>query len=133
MRNVESMLKLVPSCLSSVPYRTTELQCTGCQSIGLLQLAICVAGSLLNWSGQCIGTVAGGQCQTGQGRYDRAVRCGCVVHRGGRKTERERESATPSKPSHRLLHNGAKKMNVYCKNERKVNGNCIQVWLKILT
>jgi hypothetical protein len=38
-----------------------------------------------------------------------AVTCGCVVHVGEREIERERQtvpllSATPSKPSHRLLH-----------------------------
>ena len=39
-------------------------------------------------------------------------------------------SATPSKPSHRLLHITQQiKMNVYCKNGRKVNSNCIYGWL----
>jgi len=74
-----------------VPYRTTELQYTVGPSIGLLQLAVCVAGSLLNWSGQCIGTVAGGQCQTGQGRYESPVMCRCVVHGGEREVQREIE------------------------------------------
>jgi len=52
--------------------------------------------------------VAGGQCQTRQGRYDSAVTCGCVVHVGEREVEKREtvppRSATPSKPSHRLLH-----------------------------
>ena len=52
--------------------------------------------------------VAGGQCQTIQGRYDSAVTCGCVVHVGEREVEKREtvplRSATPSKPSHRLLH-----------------------------
>ena len=51
------------------------------------QLAVCVAGSEMNWDCQCIGTVAGGQCQTGQGRYVSAVTLCCV----GDVRERERE------------------------------------------
>jgi len=74
-----------------VPYRTTEPQCTGGPSIGLLHLAVCVAGSLLNWSGQCIGTVAGGRCHTGQRQYEWAVTCGCVVHVREWEFEREKE------------------------------------------
>ena len=102
-----------------MPYRTTERSAPSAQSIGLLQLAFCVAGSLLNWSGQCIGTVAGGQCQTGQGRYVGAVTCGCVDD-VGEERKKERQSATSQCHAQQALtlsvtHNGGKGMNIYCK------------------
>jgi len=45
----------------------------------------------MNLNSQCIGTVAGGQCQTGQGRYVSAVTLCCVGDIGERERERERE------------------------------------------
>ena len=101
----------------------------------MLQLAVLVAGSQLTLNCQCIGTVAGGRGQTGQGRYDCAVTCGSVVHVGGLGRQMVPvRGATPSKPSHRLLHITQQiKMNVYCKNGRKVDSNCIYGWLMELT
>ena len=73
--------------------------------------------------------VVGGQCQTGRGRYDWLWRV-AVLFTSERESLKEREIATSQCHAQQALtpsvtYNGAKKMNVYCKNERKLNGNCI--------
>ena len=66
--------------------------------------------------------VAGGQCQTGQGRYDWLWRV-AVLFTSGRERYKERDSATSQYHAQQALtlfvtHNGAKGMNGYCENER---------------
>ena len=84
---------------------------------------------------QCIGSVDGGRCQTGQGSYDLVVALGCVVQVGERERERERECvlvrrATHRKPSHNsATHNAAEKVEYLLKNERKVNDNYIYIYI----
>jgi len=121
------------TCSSSVPYRTTDLQCT-CDSKYWLAAASglcsgqflelersiywnCGERSVSNRSGSvCLG------CDVRLRWWRQRVRI--------RKRDRVPLRNAPSQaltPS--VTHNGAKKMNGYCKNGRRVNGNFIYGWL----
>ena len=94
--------------LSSVPYRTTELQCTGISKYGLAAASGLCSGQFVElersvyWKcdRRSVSNRSGSVCLGCDVRM-------CCSRRRERGTKREtvpHHSTTPSKPSHRLLH-----------------------------